>query len=141
MRKRQREGRVEDKKTKKQKNLEHRLIPLSSTLINCTLFILPLFLCSLCLGNNGLFVMQETSSTSIIPPVSHPPPPTTTTFTATLRRCFHHHHHHHHLVLRRNKYGNEEPVIGNFKLGSLVLKKDTNVLIAAGWRNPIFCGH
>lgn len=81
--------------------------------------------------------MQETSSTSIIPPVSHPPPrPLSTTFTATLRRCFHHH-----LVLRRNKYGNEEPVTGNFKLGSLVLKKDTNVLIAAGWRNPIFCGH
>ena len=102
------------------------------------LFILPLFLSALCLCNNGLFVMQETSSTSIIPPVSHPPltTTTTTTFTATLRRCFHHH-----LVLCRNKYGNEEPVIGNFELGSLVLKKDTNVLIAAGWRNPIFCGH
>lgn len=105
------------------------------------LFILPLFLslCQsllvslfpslsvfLCLHNNGLFVMQEASSTSIIP--TTPPP--------TLHHCYHH------LVLRCNKYGNEqEPVIGNFKLGSLVLKKDTNVLIASSWRNPIFCGH
>lgn len=128
------------------KNLRRRLIPLSSTLINCMLdrsssslslcqplsvslspslsVVLSLFLC---LPNNGLFVMQEASSTSIIRPSFHP---------------HHHRHRRHHLVLRCNKYGNEqEPVIGNFKLGSLVLKKDTNVLIAGGRRNPIFCGH
>lgn len=81
----------------------------------------------LCLPNNGLFVMQEANSTSIIRPSFHP---------------HHHHHHHHHLVLYCNKYANEQkPVIGNFKLDSLVLKKDTNVLIASGQRNPIFFGH
>lgn len=33
-----------------------------------------------------------------------------------------------------------KPVTGNFKLSSLVFKKDTNLLIAAGQRNPISVG-
>lgn len=33
-----------------------------------------------------------------------------------------------------------KPVTGNFKLSSLVLKKDTNLLIATGQRNPISVG-
>lgn len=93
---------------------------ISVSLSSSLCFSLSLFLC---LPNNGLFVMQEANSTSIIRPSFHP-------------------HHHHHLVLYCNKYANEQkPVIGNFKLDSLVLKKDTNVLIASGQRNPIFCGH
>lgn len=97
------------------------LQPISVSL--CSSLCLSFFL-FLCLLNNGLFVMQAANSTSIILPSFHPL------------------HHHHHLVLYCNKYVNEhKPVIGNFKLDSLVLKKDTNVLIASGQRNPIFCGH
>lgn len=64
--------------------------------------------------NNKLFGIQKADSTSII------------------RRDF---------FSRRNKYANEvKPVTGNFKLSSLVLKKDTNLLIAAGQSNPISVG-
>lgn len=99
-------------KTKKEQ--EKRMLPIlpSSTLINCTMPPPPLPPPP---HNNMLFGIQKADSTSII------------------RRVF--------FFSCRNKYANEvKPVTGNFKLSSLVLKKDMNLLIAAGQRNPIFVG-